>query len=199
MTATTSTRTWPLTDLVLRAAAGDELAFARIVHQLDGLVTSVSRRFFAPGLDRDDLMQEARIALHSAVRSWNGRGSFTGFAVLVLERRLGTAVKAAKRAKHQTLNESLSLATPAGAVTLADALAAPGTDPADIAEARETLRHLAEPGWLTPLEANVLAISVGHSGHGCYGEAMERLGVNHKSVDNALQRARRKAALRLAA
>lgn len=178
-----------LVEDVLRAADGDELAFARVCRhpEVAEVLLRAGSRYYAPGLDRDDFRQEARLALLAAVRSWNavhGREGFLGFAAMVVKRRLMSVVKTALREKHQVLSYAADLGSPVPGFeggTLADALPG-GTDPAEVLVQREEmgtlLRRVAN---LSELER--LAVAVLLSGEGYAGD---------KQIDNALQRARRK-------
>lgn len=136
-----------------------------------------SRDYFLPGGDRDDVRQEAAIALLSAIRSYDKETGtpFSAFLVMVVRRRMSTMIRLAHGLKHQALNSftELNPETTAGSV-----------DPAVLAEQRETLRRFAECP-LTPLERRAVALTA-------VGATYEEVGGSTKSVDNALQRARKK-------
>ncbi len=143
----------------------------------------VAHQYFAPGLETQDLVQEARIGVWKAQRSFDpSRGDWELFARLAAKRNVITAVRAATRDKHAVLSHAVSYDEPTsnGDDTLADRLPAP-TDIAREYEQRERVRGLF--GKLSGLEADVVR-------HRLAGDALQ---VDGKAIDNALQRARRKA------
>lgn len=162
-----------------------------VLQQYDGLLRFLTREYFAPGLTADDLLQEARIGAWKACRDFrpDGGSNFRNFLTLCVRRQLVTAVKTATRGKHASLNESMSLDAPPSSaayedMTLADVIAAPDPERPDI-------RSLP---WdrLTRIEHEsiVRCILDGE----LYEDVARDLGVTVKSVDNAVQRARRKLA-----
>lgn len=102
----------PERNLVARAAKGDEVAFGELVQQHRSMLESVVRKFYWPnaGGDREDLYQEALIALWDAVNNYrDGRKSFAAFAYLCIQRRLVSVLRKAYRNKRQLNNLSLHL------------------------------------------------------------------------------------------
>lgn len=180
--------------LLARARAGDDAAFAAIERRFVRMLRFKARRMFAPGLDDDDLMQEARVGLMKAVRDYrdDGGAAFASFAALCVDRQLATAVKTARRGKHGPLNDSVGFTWEGEANDLEWEPAAVGADPADRYEVKELglemlrfLRHdlsglEGKAVWL--IEAEGLS----------YDAAAAELGVSVKTLDNAVQRARRK-------
>lgn len=155
----------------------------------------VARQYFAPGLETQDLVQEARIGVMKAQRDFDpSRGDWEPFAKLAAKRNVITAVKAATRSKHAVLSHARCYDEPIGGdgeTTLADYLPAP-IDIAVRYEQRERtcclLDELSER--LSQLEIDVLR----HRAAGDdYATISAALGVNAKSIDNALQRVRWKA------
>jgi RNA polymerase sporulation-specific sigma factor len=151
------------------------------------------------GGDREDVIQEGMIGLYKAIRDYDpGRqSSFRSFAELCVTRQMITAIKTATRRKHSPLNGYISLSRTMstedeGERLLTDILAAKEIcDPAEIVisawEGDNIKRGLCEA--LSSFEAQVLRYYMdGHS----YQEIAERLGRHAKSVDNALQRIKRK-------
>jgi RNA polymerase sporulation-specific sigma factor len=187
---TTSARapTRQLGTLIAAAQAGDELAFRRLLRRHQRLLEQQAARFYVPGGDGDDVLQEARIGFAKAVRAYRPeRGaSFPSFARRCVARQLATALTAARRGKHRPLNEA---ARGADAQRACEQLPG-GQEPADHALADELLRELEQAAAaFTTLERQAFAHAlVGWSS----GETASRLGVARKSADNALQRARRK-------
>lgn len=185
--------------LVELARAGHELALHRLLNRYRPMVQVKASVFFLPGADREDVVQEATIGFYQAIRDFDGQHgmAFRGFAELCVNRQLTTAIKSAGRRKHGPLNSYVSFATPVedadgGDAVLGDLLSQGGAaDPADIVIAKERLRglqgHVCEV--LSELEAQVLTLHIEGRGH---REIAEHLHRHAKSVDNTLQRVRRK-------
>jgi RNA polymerase sporulation-specific sigma factor len=155
--------------------------------------------YFLVGGDSEDLIQEGLVGLYKAIRDFRSdrESSFRNFAELCITRQIITAVKTATRNKHTPLNGYVSFsATPAGSMdsepTLDEML--PGStvhDPVNQVISSEELRSLVGclSTVLSELESRVLALYLdGHS----YTAVGERLGCDCKTVDNALQRVKRK-------
>ncbi len=184
--------------LVRRARAGDAQAMDQIIARYRGFVRLKASAYFLAGGDSEDLIQEGLIGLFKAVRDYrtDREASFRSFAELCVTRQIITAIKTAARNKHTPLNTYVSFSnTRAGSeqeTTLADVLPDdPVTDPINQAISTEELQSLVEclGRVLSPLESQVLAMYLeGRS----YEEVAERLECNPKSVDNALQRVKRK-------
>ncbi len=184
--------------LVRRARGGDQQAMDQIITRYRGFVRMKASAYFLAGGDSEDLIQEGLIGLFKAVRDYRPEreASFRSFAELCVTRQIITAIKTAARNKHSPLNTYVSFSnTRAGSeheTTLADVLPDdPVTDPINQAISTEELTSLVEclGRVLSPLESQVLAMYLeGRS----YEEVAERLECNPKSVDNALQRVKRK-------
>src|SRR5919106_5226632 len=142
--------------LIEAAQRGDQLAFERLLRRYQRLLDAHASRFYLPGGDADDLVQEARIGFLKAVRYYRGgRGSsFRSFAELCVSRRLAGALTAARRNKHSLVTNALGGQEAERAWTaLPD-----GDDPVDLALARERLRELRwRLATLSQLERDVLA------------------------------------------
>ena len=189
--------------LVRRARAGDGQAMDQIISRYRGFVRLKASAYFLAGGDSEDLIQEGLIGLFKAVRDSRPEreASFRSFAELFVTRQNITAIKTAARNKHTPLNTYVSFSnTRAGSeqeTTLADVLPDdPVTDPINQAISTEELQSLVEclGKVLSPLERQVLAMYLeGRS----YEEVAERLECNPKSVDNALQRVKRKVEVHL--
>lgn len=188
-------------ELVGRARAGDDTALEELLLRHRALVRARARAHFLVGADQDDLVQEAMIGLYLAVRAFDPQAgsSFRTFADVCVSRQVVTAIRAATRRKHGPLNDYVSLHGPAPAAgegerTLADVLPAPAAaDPAEQlvgAEAVEALRVHVDRA-LSDLEVEVLRLHVDGVG---YREIAQRLHRGARSIDNALQRVRRKVA-----
>ena len=194
------------TFLIALAKQGNAHACHRLVRRYYGFVRLKASSYFLAGGDSDDLIQEGLVGLYKAIRDYRSdrESSFRNFAELCITRQIITAVKTATRNKHAPLNQYVSFAsTPAGEggendSTLDEML--PGStvhDPVNQVISSEELRALVAclSTALSELESRVLALYLdGHS----YEEVGRRLGCDCKTVDNALQRVKRKVGQHLA-
>ena len=186
--------------LIALAKQGHADAYDRIVRRYYGFVRLKASSYFLAGGDSDDLIQEGLVGLYKAVRDYrtDRESSFRNFAELCITRQIITAVKTATRNKHTPLNQYVSFSSsPAGASgdlepTLDEMLPGPSVhDPVNQVISSEELRALVAciSTVLSELESRVLALYLdGHS----YEEIGRRLGCDCKTVDNALQRVKRK-------
>jgi RNA polymerase sporulation-specific sigma factor len=193
--------------LIALAKQGNADAYDRIVRRYYGFVRLKASSYFLAGGDADDLIQEGLVGLYKAVRDYrtDRESSFRNFAELCITRQIITAVKTATRNKHTPLNQYVSFSsTPSGSggdsdPTLDEIL--PGStvhDPVNQVISSEELRALVAciSTALSELESRVLALYLdGHS----YEEVGRRLACDCKTVDNALQRVKRKVGQHLAA
>ena len=185
--------------LIALAKQGDAMAYNRIVRRYQGFVRLKASSYFLAGGDSEDLIQEGLVGLWKAVRDYRSdrESSFRNFAELCITRQIITAVKAATRNKHSPLNQYASFSsTPAGTSegepTLDEIIAGPSVhDPANQVISTEELQSLVDclSTALSELEARVLALYLDGRP---YEEIAGRIGVDAKTVDNALQRAKRK-------
>jgi RNA polymerase sigma-H factor len=185
--------------LVMRARNGDGKALDELIRRYAGFVRLKASSYFLAGGDSEDLIQEGLIGLYKAVRDFSPeKSSFRSFAELCVTRQIITAIKTATRFKHSPLNTYVSFShTPAGQeaegdCTLGDALPGPSVDdPSVCVISTEELQSLVfELGTgLSKLEADALKLYLeGES----YEEMAERLACDTKTIDNALQRVKRK-------
>lgn len=184
---------------VLAARAGDDAALAEILTRFRGHARAKARTYFLVGADREDLLQEAMIGLYKAVRDFNPERetSFRAFADLCMTRQIITAIKGATRFKHVPLNSYVSFSRPVltdddGDRVLADVLPGPELlDPAERVISAERIRDLQThlDQVLSGLEVEVLRLYVDGKS---YIEIAELLQRHVKSIDNALQRIKRK-------
>ena len=190
--------------LIAAAQRGDEAASSVLVSRYRGFVRCKARSYFLAGADRDDVIQEGMIGLYKAIRDYDPsrQASFRSFAELCITRQLITAIKSATRQKHSPLNSyvSLSRSTSAeeeGDRVLADILAAREMcDPAEIVIAAWETVSIREGFMqvLSPFETEVLRLYIAGKS---YQEVAESLDRGVKSVDNALQRIKRKIELQI--
>ena len=185
--------------LIALAKSGDPTAYTRLLGRYKGFVRLKASSYFLAGGDSDDLIQEGLIGLYKAIRDYrtDRESSFRNFAELCITRQIITAVKTATRNKHTPLNQYVSFtSTPAGAgedvPTLDQMLPGPTVhDPVNQVISSEELRSLVGclSSALSELESRVLSLYL----DGCsYEEVGERLACDTKTVDNALQRVKRK-------
>jgi RNA polymerase sporulation-specific sigma factor len=186
--------------LVIRARNGDTKAMDTLIRRYTGFVRLKSSSYFLAGGDSEDLIQEGLIGLYKAVRDFRSdkETSFRSFAELCITRQIITAIKTATRFKHAPLNTYVSFSqTPAGQesegdCTLGDALPGPGVDePSIMVISTEELQSLVFclGTGLSQLESDALRLYLEGSS---YEEMAERLEVDTKTIDNALQRVKRK-------
>ena len=190
--------------LVALAKRGSADAYDRLIRRYRGFVRLKSSSYFLLGGDSDDLIQEGLVGLYKAIRDYrtDRESSFRNFAELCITRQIITAVKTASRNKHAPLNQYVSFAqSPAAAgdseTTLEEILPGPiSDDPVDRVIATEELSSLVSclSSVLSELESSVLSLYLdGYS----YEVVAERLECDTKTVDNALQRVKRKVATHL--
>lgn len=169
-----------------------------IVHKYRNFVKAKARSYFLIGADKEDIIQEGMIGLYKATRDFRGdkQASFRAFADLCVTRQIITAIKTATRQKHIPLNSYVSLNKPIytdeSERTLMDVVsAAPVSDPEELIISRENFAdiELRMNEVLSDLEWQVLtAYLEGKS----YNEMSRELHRHVKSIDNALQRVKRK-------
>ena len=186
--------------LVMRARNGDPKALYALIRRYHGFVRLKASSDFLAGGDSEDLIQEGLIGLYKAVRDFRAdkETSFRSFAELCVTRQIITAIKTATRFKHAPLNSYISFShTPAGQesdseCTLGDALPGPSVDdPSVCVISTEELQSLVFTlgSGLSQLEADALRLYLEGSS---YEEMAEELGCDTKTIDNALQRVKRK-------
>jgi RNA polymerase sporulation-specific sigma factor len=186
--------------LVLKARNGSQQALDGLMRRYAGFVRLKASSYFLAGGDGDDLVQEGMIGLFKAVRDFrpDKETSFRSFAELCVTRQIITAIKTATRFKHAPLNTYVSFShTPAGQdsegdCTLGDALPGPAVhDPSVCVISTEELQSLVFSlgSGLSQLEADALRLYLeGNS----YEQMADELACDTKTIDNALQRVKRK-------
>ena len=169
-----------------------------IVNKYRNFVKSKARAYFLVGADRDDIIQEGMIGLYKATRDFRGDklSSFRAFAELCITRQIITAIKTATRQKHIPLNSYISLNKPIydedSDRTLLDVLSgAKVSDPEELVISREEFIDIEKKmeEILSDLEWKVL---MSYLDGKSYQEIAEELHRHVKSIDNALQRVKRK-------
>lgn len=184
-----------LTDEMLcrLASQGDSSAEEALVLRHTRLVRACARPLFLMGGDSEDLIQEGMLGLVKAIRDYsNGRGSsFRTFAETCVKNRMISAIRSAAGKHHTPLNDSIPIETPLFDESCAGALVQAEADPESILITRETLQERSSllRSKLSDFEARVLGLYL--SGLS-YSEIAAQVGRPLKSVDNAVQRIRRK-------
>ena len=185
-------------EVVELAKMGDSIAQEYLINKYKNFVRAKARSYFLIGADREDIIQEGMIGLFKAIRDFKGDklASFRAFAELCITRQIITAIKTATRKKHIPLNSYVSLNKPIydedSDRTLLDVIS--GTrisDPEELIINREEFDDIEEKMGeiLSSLEWEVLmAYLQGKS----YQEIAIELDRHVKSIDNALQRVKRK-------
>lgn len=185
-------------ELAAASQKGDSAAMDCLLNKYSPLVKKISGRYFLIGADHEDLVQEGMIGLFKAVRDYSPdkSASFRSFSELCVTRQILTAIKNATRQKHAPLNSYVSLDGPVYDdgydVTLMDVIGrSSAVNPEDIVISRERFDAIGSRigKFLSKLECEVLLYYLrGES----YADIASRLGKDPKSIDNALQRIRRK-------
>lgn len=180
-------------------AASPEQAEEHLIERYKDMVRSRARAYFLIGADSEDVIQEGMIGLYKAITNFDAESGipFAAFAELCVTRQIQTAVKASLRLKHTPLNQYVSFSTPISEsedkeVCLMDTLqAADNTNPETRLLEQEGMEELMSRvrGELSALEGEVLELFL--SGMD-YRAIANMLGKSPKSIDNALQRIKKK-------
>src|SRR5690625_516312 len=185
-------------EVVAYARDGDDSALEYLIHKYKNFVRAKARSYFLIGADREDIIQEGMIGLYKAIRDFRADklASFRAFAELCITRQIITAIKTATRQKHIPLNSYVSLNKPIydeeSDRTLMDVIHGNKvSDPEELVISREEFLDIEKrmSEFLSELEWKVLMYYLeGKS----YQEIADQLGRHVKSIDNALQRVKRK-------
>ena len=185
-------------EIVSLAKNGDTIALEFLISNYKYFVRSKARTYFLIGADREDIIQEGMIGLYKAIRDYryDRQTSFHSFAEICVTRQIITAIKTATRQKHMPLNSYVSLNKPVyeeeSERTLSDVITQGKAgnpedlfiDQEDFLDIESTMQRI-----LSPLEQDVVNLYLeGKS----YVEIAQQLDRHVKSVDNALQRVKRK-------
>ena len=189
-------------DLVEIIRSGDKLAFDYLINRYKELVNIKVSKYFIIGAERDDILQEGLIGLCKAIKSYKPemKSSFKSFANMCIERQLITAIKSSNRQKHLPLNSYLSLNISAyneeesdSDTALIDVFdSALVEDPLDTITKKEYYKKVEDTidKSLSDFEKKVLSKYINGKS---YTEIAEDLQTPVKSIDNAIQRIRKKA------
>ena len=179
---------------------GNDRAIEMLLNRYRHYARAKARSYFLSGADKDDIVQEGMIGLYKAIRDYRHEKNiaFQAFAELCITRQIITAIKTATRQKHQPLNTYVSLSGGASSNdderSLADVLVSDHSpDPADVVIDSEEMSVIRSSMGrvLSKFEIQVMQLYVeGKS----YQQIAQALGKHAKSIDNALQRIKRKLA-----
>ena len=185
-------------EVVLDAKNGDSRAQEYLINKYEAFVKAKSRSYFLIGADKEDIYQEGMIGLYKAIRDFKPSKltSFKAFAELCVTRQIITAIKTATRQKHIPLNTYISLNKPIyeedSDRTLLDVLTSLRiSDPEELLISKEEMGHIEKEiaRLLSDLEMEVL---MSYLDGKSYQEIACDLDRQAKSIDNALQRVKRK-------
>ena len=185
-------------DIVLKASKGDKIALEYIIKKYKNFVKAKAKSYFLIGADKEDIIQEGMIGLYKAVRDFDASktNSFKGFADICITRQIITAIKTATRQKHIPLNSYISLNKPVydeeSERTLLDIIATSiVTDPEELIISKEELKHIESKmnELLSDLELQVVEYYLNDKSYQYIADKLKR---DVKSIDNALQRVKRK-------
>ena len=185
-------------DIVLKASKGDKIALEYIIKKYKNFVKAKAKSYFLIGADKEDIIQEGLIGLYKAVRDFDASktNSFKGFADICITRQIITAIKTATRQKHIPLNSYISLNKPVydeeSERTLLDIIATSiVTDPEELIISKEELKHIESKmnELLSDLELQVVEYYLNGKSYQYIADKLKR---DVKSIDNALQRVKRK-------
>ncbi len=185
-------------EIVLEAKKGDVRAQEYLINKYENFVKAKAKSYFLIGADKEDIYQEGMIGLYKAIRDFkpDKLASFKAFAELCVTRQIITAIKTATRQKHIPLNTYISLNKPIyeeeSDRTLLDVLSSiKVSDPEELVISKEEMTHIEKEigEVLSDLEMEVL---MSYLDGKSYQEIACDLDRHAKSIDNALQRVKRK-------
>ena len=185
-------------DIIIEAKNGNSRAEEYLISKYENFVKAKAKSYFLIGADKEDIYQEGMIGLYKAIRDFNPEklSSFKGFAELCITRQIITAIKTATRQKHIPLNTYISLNKPIyeeeSEKTLLDVLSGIKiSDPEELMISKEQMDYIEKTieKVLSELELEVLTSYLDGKSYQEIACDLER---HSKSIDNALQRVKRK-------
>ena len=185
-------------EIVAQAKSGNNRAQEYLISKYENFVKAKAKSYFLIGADKEDIYQEGMIGLYKAIRDFNPEKStsFKAFAEICIIRQIITAIKTATRQKHIPLNTYISLNKPIyeeeSERTLLDVLAGLKiSDPEELMISKEQIDYIEEKisKVLSGLELEVLTSYLDGKSYQEIASDLER---HSKSIDNALQRVKRK-------
>lgn len=180
------------------AKSGDESAINFIMDKYNNIVNMKASRFFAIGIEKEDIIQEGMIGLYKAIQSFDGnkQNSFKSFANMCIERQLITVVKSANRQKNLPLNSAFSLNSPIYEDGDLDAI-----DILDINLVEDPLDTIANKEYFNQMETKIdenlsdfeKKVLKHYKQGKSYNDIAKEMDTKVKSIDTALQRIKKKA------
>ena len=185
-------------DVVLDLAkAGDENALNFMMEKYNNIVNMKASRFFAAGIEKEDIIQEGMIGLYKAIQSYDGKkqNSFKSFANMCVERQLITVVKSANRQKNFPLNSAFSLNSPIYEDGESDAM-----EILDVNVVEDPLDTIANKEYLNQMENKIdenlssfeKKVFIHYKQGKSYNDIAKEMNAKVKSIDTALQRIKKK-------
>lgn len=185
-------------DVVLNLAKeGDENALNFIMDKYNNIVNMKASRFFAAGIEKEDIIQEGMIGLYKAIQSYDGKkqNSFKSFANMCVERQLITVVKSANRQKNFPLNSAFSLNSPIYEDGESDAM-----EILDVNVVEDPLDTIANKEYLNQMENKIdenlssfeKKVFIHYKQGKSYNDIAKEMNAKVKSIDTALQRIKKK-------
>ena len=185
-------------ELVLSLAkSGDENALNFIMDKYNSIVNMKASRFFAAGIEKEDIVQEGLIGLYKAIQSYDieKQNSFKSFANMCIERQLITVVKSANRQKNLPLNSAFSLNSPIYEDGNSDAM-----EVLDISFVEDPLDTIANKEYINQMETKIdeslssfeKEVFVHYKQGKSYNDIAKEMNTKVKSIDTALQRIKKK-------
>lgn len=182
-------------DIIKLIRNGDDIAQEYIIEKYKKLVKLSARTYFIIGADKEDIIQEGMIGLYKAIRDFKGNHVFYSFAELCIKRQIITAIKSATRQKHIPLNSSLSLnkvvSDENDERTYLELFADNLSNPEELFIGREDKNYI-EDKLLTDLSKLEYKVLILYLKGNSYCEISDIINKDEKSIDNALQRIKKK-------
>ena len=179
------------------AKSGDENALNFIMDKYNNIVNMKASRFFAVGIEKEDIVQEGMIGLYKAIQSYDEdkQNSFKSFANMCIERQLITVVKSANRQKNLPLNSAFSLNSPIYEDGDSDAM-----EILDINFVEDPLETIANKEYISQMETKIdenlsnfeKEVFVHYKQGKSYNDIAKEMNAKVKSIDTALQRIKKK-------
>lgn len=179
------------------AKAGDDNALNFILDKYNSIVNMKASRFFAVGIEKEDILQEGMIGLYKAIQSYDEKkqNSFKSFANMCVERQLITVVKCANRQKNLPLNSAFSLNSPIYEDGETDAM-----EILDVSLVEDPLDTIANKEYLNQMETKIdenlsdfeKKVFVHYKQGKSYNDIAKEMNTKVKSIDTALQRIKKK-------
>lgn len=180
--------------IISAAQQGDTDAIEYLLKKYKRIVLSCVESYYLPWAEKEDLIQEGMIALYGAIKGFNYRYPFPSFAKTCVIRKLYSVIRLQNGLKHKLLTNAVCLNKPVydnGNRTLFDTIPGKNADPCDLISEIDERKWIVNQARknLTELEKQVLELYLNGSS---YRDIADILNMNKKSIDNALQRAKRK-------